>query len=147
MCEVAQKATQFCLNLDEKAKTDDRFIRASTMEFPINRFSEHQAGKILGADYSNQRLGIVVNDLISKRSNYISMLKVPVLPGSFSKNLIMGPEIKELLPSDINFKYVLFNILKILNSVLDEYERQGRVEVALETDEDNPNYGACQVFF
>jgi hypothetical protein len=34
----------------------------------------------------------------------------------------------------------LFNILKILNNTLDEHQSSGRVEVVLETDEDNPKW-------
>ncbi len=140
MCEVVQKASQFRLNLDKKARTNDRFIRAPTMEFPINGFGEHQAGEILGTNYSKQQLSVAVNDSISRRYNYISLLKVPTLSGPFSENLIIGPEIKELLSRNVNFKYILFNILKILNNIFDKYERQGRVEVTLETDEDNPRW-------
>lgn len=140
MCEVAQKPTQFQSNLDEKAKTNANFIRVPARDFPMNRFGEHQAKKIGTAGYSKQSFGFAINDSISKRPNYISMLKPPEISGSFSKNLVIGPEIKELLSEDVYFEYILYNILKILNNRLDEHGTPGHVEVALETDEDNPKW-------
>jgi hypothetical protein len=93
MCEVAQKPTQFRLNLNEKAKANESFIRAPTMEFPINKFSEPHVKKFGTAEYSKQNVGIATNDLIPKRSNYISMLKPPKISKSFSDNLVIGSEI------------------------------------------------------
>jgi hypothetical protein len=141
MCEAAQKkSTQFRPNLGEKAKTNDNFVRSPTMDIQIDKFYERQAEKIGTVEYSKKAFGITINDIFSKRSNYISMLKPPEISGSFSKKLIMGPEIKELLSNDIHFRYILFNMLKILNNRLDEHGSPGRVEVALETDEDNPKW-------
>jgi len=110
------------------------------MEFPMNKFGEPQAENIRTAEYSNQGIGITINSLAPNRSNYINLLKPPEISSSFRKNLIVGSEINELLSNNVYFKYILLNILKIVNDTLEGHGSTGHVEVALETDEDNPKW-------
>jgi hypothetical protein len=140
MCESAPKPTQFWSNLDRKAMTNGDFIRPPARVFSMVTFGEVHPEIIVAAEYFKQILDITKNDLTSKGSNYIRMLKPPEISGPFSKNLIISPEIKELISNDMHFNYVLFNILKILNNILDEHDNLGHVEVTLESDEDNPKW-------
>ena len=68
------------------------------------------------------------------------MSEIPIISGPFETKLNIKAEIKELLSVDRHFNYIFYNILKILDNIFDEYGNPGRVEVALESDEDNPKW-------
>jgi len=146
MCEVASKPAQFRLNLDEKAKTNDNFIRAPTVEFPIDNFGEHQAKKIGAAEYSKRSLGITINDLISKRSNYISMLKPPEISGSFNEKLHISSDIKETQEVNIHFNYILNSILNILDRSLNEIKNAYHVNVSYKIYNDIPEWKRALIY-
>ena len=74
------------------------------------------------------------------KSSYISRLDIPELSNKFKQNLIISEEIDEIILADPKFKYVIFNILRIIDSIIQEYLINYCVEVTLEIDEDNPRW-------
>jgi hypothetical protein len=142
MCDVAPETVSFQPNLGKNAWVADGLVKRipTIAEFGVYSYDERKAKESGVAEYSKQGLDVIANDLITNGHNYISMFEPPEITRSFGENLSMDQEIKELLSTDIYFNYILFNILKILNNVLDEYRHPYRVEVLLETDEDNPNW-------
>jgi len=69
---------------------------------------------------------------------YISSWDIPELSNMFKQKLIIAEEINEIVLADPKIEYVMFNLLKIIDSIIQEYSINYCVEVALETDEDNP---------
>jgi len=66
--------------------------------------------------------------------------ELPTISRRFAAKLSIKTEIKDLMSVDEHFKYILYNILKILDDIFDAYGNPGNVEVILELDEDNPNW-------
>jgi len=80
------------------------------------------------------------SETTDSNGNESIMSDIPIISDSFGTKRNIKAEIKELLSGDRGFNYVLYNILKIINNIFDEYGNPGRVEVALESDEDNPKW-------
>lgn len=141
MCKIAPETVSFQPLGKNAAIADSPFKRMpEIVKFGTIGYDEHQGKESGDADYSRQGLGITVNDSINQKLAYIGMLKPPAISAQFSEKLIMHREINALLSADIYLNYILFNILKILDTILDEHGNSGRVEVALEVDEDNPEW-------
>lgn len=139
MCEATPKTRQFRSNLDGKATANDNFIRKPTVEFLINTFGEYQTEKFGTAEYSKKVLGITTNDLITKRPNYISMLSLPEISGSFKSKLQISSEINDLISADIYFEYALCNIFSLLEKSLSSAKKPYQISVLLD-DEDIPKW-------
>ena len=85
---------------------------------------------------------VVVNttNITDKNKDGSIMSEIPKISSQFCAKLNIEKEIKDLLSIDENFNYVLHSILKILDSIFDDYENLHHVEVKLESDEDNPKW-------
>jgi len=88
-------------------------------------------------DFS-ETIGVITT--FRPKNAYISQLNIPEFSNMFKQNLIIADEIDEIVLADPKFKYVMFNILKIIDNIIQEYLINYCVEVALETDEDNPRW-------
>jgi hypothetical protein len=94
----------------------------------------------LSYGFLKEPLQFVQNTLYNYKNKYFSKLVLPEMSESFMKNLFINDNITELSLIDENFNYILFNLLKILETTLNEYETTYKIDVSLETDEDNPNW-------